>query len=183
MDNGEGRPNQGCSCRQMSTAPAPAVIHSAFPVVGGFGTEDGPRRPRPGWERRDDDVTIDCALILRNPAFFLRSLTRNADEETINGNSRPNLIIYTFIEVHACSYYKNAKTTRPSRHSDVSRFENGPSLPKPGKSQCKCQCCSLSHSSITHSRHVRPAYAPPGNLILPAFAGTDAKGAKGGKDC
>ncbi|KAK1547018.1 hypothetical protein CPAR01_00985, partial [Colletotrichum paranaense] len=54
-------------------------------------------------------------------------------------------------------------------------------LPKPGKSQCKCQCCSLSHSSITHSRHVRPAYAPPGNLILPAFAGTDAKGAKGGR--
>ncbi|KAK1529272.1 uncharacterized protein CCOS01_07106 [Colletotrichum costaricense] len=54
-------------------------------------------------------------------------------------------------------------------------------LPKPGKSQCKCQCCSLSHSSITHSRHVRPAYAPPGNLILPAFAGTDAKGAKGGE--
>ncbi|KAK1455510.1 hypothetical protein CMEL01_04270 [Colletotrichum melonis] len=54
-------------------------------------------------------------------------------------------------------------------------------LPKPGKSQCKCQCCSLSHSSIAHSRHVRPAYAPPGNLILPAFAGTDAKGAKGGR--
>ncbi|KAK1672289.1 hypothetical protein BDP55DRAFT_253281 [Colletotrichum godetiae] len=41
---------------------------------------------------------------------------------------------------------------------------------------------SLSHSSITHSRHVRPAYyAPPRNLILPAFAGTDAKGGGGGR--